>query len=256
MHESNSIVHGLWIGANLSKLELLTIRSFVEQGHQFILWTYSDIRCPLPMGVTVKDAAEILPADCVFKRSIVDRECGLGVGSCAGFSDLFRYKLLYEHGGYWADMDVTCLRPLDFSTPYLFRSHRLGAVGNLMKCPPASRLMELTYARASRDLNENGDWHFGNRALSTTVRELGLAQYIRDDLGNAESWKEGVKDFIERDTPIPGHFYIIHWLHECWRTLQANAGFYKGYKMAENVPDKNHARPFTTLARLYEEHGL
>ena len=230
--------------------------SFVSQGHDFNLWTYSDIRCPLPAGVTVRDAAEIIPEEYVFRRSKADMEIGVGTGSCAGFSDLFRYKLLYEYGGYWTDMDVTCLRPLNFEEPYVFRSHRLGAVGNVMKCPPSSRLMQLTYERAAREVSENGDWHFGNRALSDTVRELGLSRFIRSDLGNPDSWSTGVSDFVERDTPIPDHFYIIHWLHECWKTLRASGGFYKGSKMADNVPDKNHARPCTTLARLYEEYGL
>jgi hypothetical protein len=253
---SNRTVHGLWIGAKLSKLELLTIHSFVDQGHDFNLWSYSEIQNPLPATVNVRDAAEILPVDCVFRRSTADYEVGVGSGSCAGFSDLFRYKLLYEHGGYWVDMDVTCLRPLDFPEPYVFRSHRLGAVGNVMKCPRGSRLMELTYNRASRDVREDGEWHFGNRALSESVRELGLSRFIRDDLGNPDSWSTGVKDFVERDAPIPNQFFIIHWLHECWKTLRASGGLYKGTRVADNVPDKNHAHPSTTLARLYQKYGL
>jgi hypothetical protein len=256
MHESNRTVHGLWIGSNLSKLELLTLCSFVDHGHDFNLWTYSDIHCHLPQRARLRDAAEILPADCVFRRSTIDAECGVGSGSCAGFSDLFRYKLLYEYGGYWVDMDVTCLKPLDFAEPYLFRSHRLGAVGNVMKCPPGSRLMEITYDRAARDVREDGDWHFGNRALSETVRELGLSCFIRNDISNADLWNGHVRDFIERDTPIPDNFYVIHWLHECWKTLSSNGGFYKGQKMTGEVPDKNHARPFTTLAKLYEKYSL
>jgi hypothetical protein len=256
MQQSNRAVHGLWIGSNLSKLELLTVYSFVDHGHDFNLWTYSDISIPLPRGVSLKDAAEILPADCVFRRSTVDAECGVGSGSCAGFSDLFRYKLLYTYGGYWTDMDVTCLKPLDFAEPYLFRSHRLGAVGNVMKCPPRSRLMEMTYDRAVRDVQEDGDWHFGNRALSNTVSELGLTRFIRKDISNEDAWKGHISAFIERDTPIPGNFYLIHWLNECWKTLSTSDGFYKGKKMASDVPDKNNPRPFTTLARLYEKYGL
>ena len=32
-------------------------------------------------------------------------------GSLAAFSNLFRYKLLLERGGWWVDTDVICLRP-------------------------------------------------------------------------------------------------------------------------------------------------
>jgi hypothetical protein len=256
MQASNRTVHGLWIGSDLSKLELLTICSFVDHGHDFNLWTYSDIHANLPRGVSLRDAAEILPADCVFKRSTIDNECGVGSGSCAGFSDLFRYKLLYEYGGYWTDMDVTCLKPFDFQEPYLFRSHRLGAVGNVMKCPPHSKLMEMTYNRAVRAVSEDGDWHFGNRALSKTVDELGLTRFIRNDISNEDKWSGHISQFIDHDAPIPESFYLIHWLNECWRTLGASDGYYKGKKMVSDVPDKNHPKPFTTLANLYKKYCL
>jgi len=34
-------------------------------------------------------------------------------------SNLFRYRLLYETGKWWADTDMVCLRPFDFSEPYV-----------------------------------------------------------------------------------------------------------------------------------------
>ena len=256
MHESNRTVHGLWIGSALSKLELLTLYSYVHHGHSFQLWTYSDLCTPLPKDVSVRDANQILPAEYVFRCSIPDAGNGMGAGSCAGFSDLFRYKLLYDFGGYWTDMDVTCLKPLDFPEPYLFRSHRVGAVGNVMKCPPRSALMARTYERAAHNLSIEWDWHFGNRALSYTVRELGLSQYIRADIGNEDLWNGHVRGFLLEDTPIPQQFYIIHWLNECWRTLRANDGFFKGKRMMNDIPEKDFAKPGTTLARLYQQYGL
>jgi hypothetical protein len=52
----------------------------------------------------VCDAATIVPRSQVFTHT-----SGPGEGSLAGFSDLFRYKLLHEHGGWWTDLDVFCL---------------------------------------------------------------------------------------------------------------------------------------------------
>jgi len=40
------------------------------------------------------------------------------------FSDLFRYKMLYEKGGYWVDLDMIALKPLKFKQPYIFSSER------------------------------------------------------------------------------------------------------------------------------------
>jgi hypothetical protein len=254
MKEGNRIVHALWIGNRLSKLELLTVSSFIAHGHDFRLWTYSDVVTPLPEGVVLQDAAEILPRRAVFRSVVTDRETGVGKGSFAGFSDLFRYKLLYDKGGYWTDMDITCLKPLDFSEPYVFRSHRVGVVGNLMKCPPGSPVMRLTFERAQQRLHSG--WHFGNRALSETVLELGLGRYIRSDICNADLWLDAVKLFVEYDQPIPHELYVIHWINEFWRTLSESGGYYRGKKVLEMVPDKDNPKPGTTLARLYEQYGL
>jgi len=254
MDDSNRIVNAMWVGNKLSKLELLTVSSFIAHGHEFHLWTYSDIVTPLPRGVTIRDAENILPRRAVFRSIGTDVETGVGNGSFAGFSDLFRYKLLYDKGGFWADMDMTCLKPLDFSEPYVFRSHRVGVVGNLMKCPPASALMRLTLERAQKQLHSG--WHFGNRALSETVLELGLQRYIRSDICNADLWMDVVRLFIEHDQPIPHDLYVIHWIHEFWRTVRESGGYHRGKKVLSAVPDKNNPKPGTTLAKLYEQYGL
>jgi hypothetical protein len=254
MHESNRIVNGLWIGNRLSKLESLTISSFLDNGHEFHLWTYSDILTPLPAGVTLHNAEEVFPRERVYRRVTTDDETGVGQGSFAGFSDLFRYKLLYDKGGYWADMDITCLKPLDFPEPYVFRSHRVGVVGNLMKCPRGSLLMRLTLERALAQLNAG--WHFGNRALSETIAQLGLERYIRADICNADSWMDFIRLLVERDEPIPSNYYAVHWVNEFWRTVTESNGYYRGKKVFSDVPDKNHAKPGTTLAKLYAKYNL
>ena len=120
------IIHGLWIGNTLSRLELLTLRSFVHWGHEFHLWLYDDLQTAVPRGVCLRDARSVLPRARIFHKRQRDPETGVGQGSASPFSDLFRYKLLYEYGGIWSDMDITCLRPFDFAEDYMFRAHRLG----------------------------------------------------------------------------------------------------------------------------------
>ena len=66
LSKDNKIVNGLWIGSRLTLVELLTIRSFLYNGHDFYLWVYDEILTPLPEGVTLKDATEIIPAKDVF----------------------------------------------------------------------------------------------------------------------------------------------------------------------------------------------
>src|SRR5437016_4032991 len=103
--ESNRIIQGLWIGSELSVMERMSIISFLRNGHEYHLYTYNDLP-NVPDRVVVKDANRILPASAIFKYK--ERP------SYAGFANYFRYRLLLEHGGWWADLDVVCLRPFDF----------------------------------------------------------------------------------------------------------------------------------------------
>ena len=253
----NRIVHGLWIGPTLSKMELLTIKSFLRHGHEFHLWVYDKIQTPLPKEVVLQDANKIIPRKRIIKKADTDLECGVGKGSFSSpFSDLFRYKLLYEKGGYWVDMDVTCLRPLNFKEPYVFRPHRVGVVGNIMKCPPRSRLMKTVYARVARQADEHSEWLMPNRVLSEMIRKLRLTRYIQSGVWNEESWWGQVRPFALGEDPLPSGWMAIHWINEFWRALKQHGGFYRGKRLFDVVPEKENPKPGSALAKLYAEYGL
>jgi hypothetical protein len=96
-------VQSLWVGERLSRIETLSIASFLAHGHRFHLYTYGDVG-NVPTGVELRDAGELIPEREVFQVN----------GSLAIFADWFRQQLLYARGGYWVDLDMVCLRPLDF----------------------------------------------------------------------------------------------------------------------------------------------
>lgn len=237
----NQIVHGLWIGDKLSALELLTLESFLHHGHRFHLWTYGPLLTQLPEGVVLCDANEVIPASNIFCYKH-GNEFGHGLGSYAGFSDLFRYKLLLEHGGWWTDMDITCLRPLNFPQPYVFRRHDvLPVVGNLMKCPRGSELMRACYEEARMEIDaENRDWLKPIRILNHHLSRLGLEGYIQSGLSNPDRWE--VVDFY-RSFPLarlPRH-YVFHWMNEEWR--------------ARGI-DKNACIRNSGLSRLFKQYNI
>ena len=58
---SNRIINSLWVGDKLSFLELLTLKSFIANGHVFHLWTYNNLKTELPQGVVICDAETVLP---------------------------------------------------------------------------------------------------------------------------------------------------------------------------------------------------
>lgn len=216
MLESNKTVNALWIGESLSATEILTIKSFLKNGHEFILWTYSDVKTPLPEGTILKDANDIFPQKNVFAYKY-SNQFGHGKGSYAGFSDIFRYKLLYLNGGWWTDMDVTCLKPLDFDTDYVFRTHHdLDLVGNIMKCPKNSVLMKKCFEEAVEKVDENNrDWHLPIQILVDNVKELGLTSYIRE-FSNPDSWNL-IRKFLIKNIELDQKWYVIHWVNEEWR---------------------------------------
>ncbi len=100
-----------WHGRPLSRIERLSMTSFVRNGHPVDLYVYEE-PASVPAGVCVRDASEILPRRALFmhrrRRSI------------AHFADWFRYRLLFERGGIWADADMVCLHPFDFASPVVF----------------------------------------------------------------------------------------------------------------------------------------
>jgi hypothetical protein len=100
----SNIIQSLWIGPELSKLEQLCLKSFIDNGHEFHLYTYAEIK-NVPEGVIIKDGNEILDESEIFRYKN---------GSVSAFSNLFRLTMLYKKGGYWVDTDVICVRPFKF----------------------------------------------------------------------------------------------------------------------------------------------
>lgn len=211
-------VHALWIGSDrLENLEKLTIKSFIKNGAEFNLWVYDSIK-DVPLGVKVRDGREILPESMIFRYPPV-MYLNLGANSLVGFSELFRYKVLYELGGWWSDMDVTCLKPLSsHTTEYYFRFHGvLSVVGNIMKAPPKSELMKLCFEKAVKEVNDKQkDWHHAIRILCYYIENLGLSKFVRYDTCNLDSAFPFYRDFLGREgslSDIPSEWDFIHWMH-------------------------------------------
>src|SRR5690606_13645439 len=69
----------------------------------------------------IRDGNEILSINKIFFDSR---------NSVASFSDWFRYKMLYDRGGWWVDMDSVCLRHFNFEDDYCFATES-NVVGNV-----------------------------------------------------------------------------------------------------------------------------
>ena len=96
-------VNGLWMSESdeLPIIAVMSINSYLKHGHQFVLWSYLPSYKNLPNGCILKDANKIIPQSEAYK-DVLD--------TYAHFSDLWRWKFLYENGGFWTDLDVVCLK--------------------------------------------------------------------------------------------------------------------------------------------------
>jgi len=168
-------IQGLWIGAEFSVMEQLSLASFIANGHEYHLYVYDDVK-NIPAGTVVKDAAGILPADSIFQYQ--QRP------SYAGFANFFRYKLLLERGGWWADADVICLQPFDFPEEFVFAteiSKGLEVLGSsVFKAPAGSDVMAHAWGVCQTKSPERLVWgETGPRLLDEAVRKFSLEKFAQ-----------------------------------------------------------------------------
>jgi hypothetical protein len=135
-------IQSLWIGDRLSRVEALSIRSFLAHGHPYHLYAYAKL-AGVPDGVRVFDANAIVPEQYIFRTA----------GSLSIFSDWFRQELLFQRGGYWADLDLVCLKPLDFDDPIVLGKVDCSRVSNALMRFPAGHAVTRHLADVSREPN-------------------------------------------------------------------------------------------------------
>jgi hypothetical protein len=166
---TGQVFQSFWFGA-LSPYERLCIQSFLDNGHRFQLYAYDD-RLAVPPGTELLDASQIYPRERLFTYPDGPKK-----GSVSAFANLFRWKLLFERGGWWVDTDVICLRP-DMPEADLFFAYEDDQRINcaVMRFPPRHVVIArcLTY---SERLGPNLGWwgQTGPRALTTNIIAVGL----------------------------------------------------------------------------------
>jgi hypothetical protein len=208
----NRVIQTLWIG-DLSPLEETCMTSFAQQGHEVHLYAYQ--RPPrVPAGVRVCAAEEILPASAVFRNRI-----GRGKGSYACFADLFRYKLLWQRGGWWVDADICCLRAFDFAAPYVFVAEGDHIANGVIKAPAGCELMRRCYEEAARCDHRRVVWNELGTVFSQAVQDLRLTEYVLPPQVFSPIPFGEIVDHVRgrRHCDIPHESYAIHLYQEMWR---------------------------------------
>lgn len=216
----NNIIQGLWIGPELSVMERLSVSSFILHGHQYHLYVYDDVK-NIPAGTVIKDGNEILPSSRIFQYRHSP--------SYAGFANFFRYKLILERGGWWADTDTICLKPFDFPTQYVFSSEISQGLevvtSGIFKAPAKSEVIAYAWGVCQAKDPDKLVWgETGPRLMGEAVRKYSLERYKQSaqvfcPLGYSE-WHKVLEP--DADVKLDERSYAIHLWNEKWRAAGQN----------------------------------
>jgi glycosyltransferase involved in cell wall biosynthesis len=146
-------------------------------GHPVKVWSYTPEKLEFlsPHGIEVRPADDVLPRG-LFQRIMAGSEIRY-------FSDLFRYAVLYEHGGLWMDTDVVLLRPFPFHGDHFLNLQWRGGhqghfiCGNVMYAKPFSRHMRNLYETAIHRFSTSNEKTFGD------IGPKLLSDYVASDAG-------------------------------------------------------------------------
>lgn len=163
-----------WAGRPLSKIEELSLSSFLYHGHTIKIFLY-DMNIDVPDGVIKADANEILPESFLFKSG----------SSYAPFSDIFRYNMIEKTNLVWTDTDNVCMSKEWFNDEYIYGSQRSPAsyekfCNSILYFTPGSELSKKLISE-SMTFNRNYiTWSEVGPILTTKlVEELDLEKFAK-----------------------------------------------------------------------------
>ena len=224
-------------------MQQLAIKSFLDHGHDIHLYAYDRID-DVPPGTTLCDATTVFSRDRVFQH-----KQGFGKGSYSTFSNLFRYKLVLERGGWWVDTDLVCLRPFEFQAAHVFATEMEGdavlTATCAFRCPSGApflrHCLETGLARNPDDLkwSEIGPYLFHEAIIRFGLEEHRVPPATFNPIN---TWE--FDDILKPDfdmTRLAGssglHFWNQVWKHE------------------QRDPDEQ-VHPESLYAQLMRRHGL
>jgi hypothetical protein len=235
-------VSSFWDG-DLSLLEKLCIASFVRHGIGYNLYVYDEPQ-QTPPGVTLKDAASILPRDKIFRYSAGE----FNLGSIAGFTNLFRYTVIHGLGGWWIDTDVCLIRPFDFGQEevYFEESSQTEPFYVSTSCFKSSRdsavMADCLRRLARKDVTQVVHGETGPRLLTDSVLSLDKrALVLNNERVAPVPWWEWRRLFYD-ESLSPDSWHAVHF----WNAMITGADLDKNSGFPSNAPYERLKRAYLT----------
>lgn len=226
LSNENKIVQSMWIPDSFSNNELLGMASYLFHGHEVHLYSYSKSLKNLPQGVIIKDANEIISNKEIFKDLFA---------TYTAFADWFRFKLLYEKGGWWVDLDTVCLQPLKIPEKYCF-STEMDTQGNhllnptCIKCPKESPFLRECLEFIEKHGKQSvGFGEFGLKLYRSVLNHYEYMSYVRPPSTFCPvNWFELYQLISLVEYTPSSSTYTIHLWNDMWRRgcLNKNATYH------------------------------
>ncbi|HEF7225703.1 TPA: hypothetical protein SAY82_001793, partial [Campylobacter jejuni] len=210
-------------------MEILTIKSWLDHGYKFHLYTYNlEDKIFLKFqelfdNFMLKDANEIVPFEEYFSD---DRGAGV-----AAFSDYFRFNLLYQRDALWVDLDMVCLNHMDLSQEYIFTQEidkdetKPRITTSFLKFPKNSDFGKNLIQEAKKIIDNKkiipwgviGPWF-----LAEQVEKWNLGKYKWDYKQTCQIPWYKVKNFIDKGQVFDAGRPCLHLFSEMWKTYDLN----------------------------------
>ena len=241
-----------WDNQQLTRLEQLTLASYYINFDKINIFTYNKElfrgwmdRCK----INIYDAGDVMPKD--------ERFYYKGNGDCVkysvvGFSDIIRYKIVYNTGGWYSDFDVTCLKPYNFTENHtVIRYHPVHkSISNICKFQKNDEILTELHDTTKRLINEcNNIWTAPLTIFSDIISKYGYDDYVVAGVLGEDDYDKSIKPLLTknlRSIDISNQ-YAIHWCRSAITT---------GNWSVDHICDINNPFPGTYLSFLYTKHGV
>lgn len=211
----NNKIQSFWFGKPLSTMERLCINSFLKNGHIVDIYSYDEIP-NLPLGTNILDANTIIDRKFIFFDS---------AGGIASFSDWFRYKLLYDKGGWWVDLDVICLKPFDIADDFCFATekfshdYKTGITNCVIKSQSKAEFLKMILEHIDSFENyKNINWgQFGPALIQSILSQFDSEKFMQPTSTFCPiDWTE-MMSIINCENELPSDSLAIHLWNNLWR---------------------------------------
>ena len=236
----------------MSKLEQLTIATYLDHFDCINIFTYKPIlfnNWKFNSKIHIYNASDIIPESEKFYYT--------GNGDCptqsvVGFSDIFRYKMLYNIGDWYSDFDVACLKPYTFTeNDTVIRSHeKYTSISNICKFKKNDEVLIDLYNTTKNHVTENNaQWDTPLDIFNKTIHKYGYEKYIVKEYLGTDNFNKTINPLIAGsiiDVDLT-NTYAIHWCRSAITTGNWSSCHYY---------DTDNPFPGTVLNYLYSKYNI